>query len=92
MATPQRTGWFDARGCLTTAGLARLKGSPPGRAPDELARHLAACPLCQARLLSESTPRAPRQRRSPFGLILLLLALLGLLLLSGLFVLRLVAR
>lgn len=41
----------DPRGCLTPAGMAALQRAPLGQAPDELARHLASCARCQARLL-----------------------------------------
>jgi hypothetical protein len=42
----------DARGCLTPAGMAALRRAPVGQAPVELARHLASCARCQARLLA----------------------------------------
>jgi hypothetical protein len=68
-----------ATGCLTDAQLARLRESPPGGAPAELAQHLAGCGRCQERALFGSdrpgrakrgAPRMPSLRRS-----LLLLAL-----------------
>jgi len=49
--------------CLTDADLARLQAAPPGRAPDELARHLAGCERCQQRALFGSEKRATAQRR-----------------------------
>ena len=62
-------GVFDAQGCLTEAGFARIGASPPGRAPTELAAHLAQCARCQRRLLasaaSPSGRPAPRRQRPP---------------------------
>jgi hypothetical protein len=49
---------FDAQGCLTPQGFAEISAAPPGRAPAELAAHLAACPRCQRRLLAEALPPA----------------------------------
>ncbi len=49
--------------CLTDADLARLQAAPPGRAPDELARHLAGCERCQQRVLFGSEKRLTAQRR-----------------------------
>jgi hypothetical protein len=43
---------LDARGCLTPAGLTAVRESPPGRAPGDLARHVAECARCQSRLLA----------------------------------------
>jgi hypothetical protein len=57
-------GLFDAQGCLTAEGFARIEASPPGRAPAELAAHLAACARCQRRLLAAASPSgAPVRRR-----------------------------
>jgi len=60
---------FDAQGCLTAEGFARIGASPPGRAPAELAAHLAQCARCQRRLLasaaSPSGVPAPRRQRPP---------------------------
>ena len=55
---------FDARGCLTSAGLATLSAAPPGRAPEDLARHVAACRSCQRRWLEASLTPAERAQRS----------------------------
>lgn len=55
-------GALDARGCLTPAGLAALAEAPPGRAPQELAAHLASCAACQDRMLARM--RAPGARRA----------------------------
>lgn len=59
------TAVFDPRGCLTPAGMAALQEAPPGQAPAELARHLAACARCQARLLGASTGRVDRPGAPP---------------------------
>ncbi len=73
-----------ARECLTDAQLARLRDSPPGEAPQELARHLAACERCQSRALFGSArpagakrepPRMPSLRRSLLLLAFVLLAM-----------------
>jgi len=57
---------FDARGCLTPAAFARIAAAPPGRAPAELAAHLASCPRCQRRLLADSdSGGTPASRPSP---------------------------
>jgi hypothetical protein len=85
---PARGALLDARGCLTTAGLAALAGAPVGRAPSDLAAHLAGCPRCQQRMLSEGTgARTPGPRREPrlwlglaVGLAALLLSMAALIL------------
>jgi len=59
---------FDAQGCLTAEAFARIAAAPPGRAPAELAAHLASCVRCQRRLLasaSASPSRAAAARRPP---------------------------
>ena len=62
MSAPLR----GARGCLSEAGLALLKQSPPGQAPAELAQHVASCGRCQDRLLAvDLGPEAGRARRRP---------------------------
>jgi len=89
-------GLFDAQGCLTGEGFARIGASPPGRAPAELAAHLAACPRCQRRLLasaaSPSGVPAPRRQRPPIwrtvvavfaSLLLVVMALMMLRVLSA---------
>jgi hypothetical protein len=72
----------DARGCLTDDGFALLEGAAPGRAPAELAGHVARCARCQGRWLAASAPpqRAARGRppawRGPVLALLLLIVLL----------------
>jgi hypothetical protein len=51
------TALVDPRGCLTPAGMEALQQAPPGHAPEDLARHVAGCARCQARLLAASTGR-----------------------------------
>ena len=48
------TPTLDSRGHLTAAGLAALASAPLGRAPDDLAAHVASCALCQDRVLAGS--------------------------------------
>jgi hypothetical protein len=52
MTPPGDGRLFDRQGCLTPAGLAVFQGAAPGRAPAEVAAHVAACVRCQQRLLS----------------------------------------
>lgn len=59
----------EAGGCLTDAGLEALEQTPPGQAPEDLARHLADCARCQNRLLVRAggpagRRQAPKPRRS----------------------------
>lgn len=57
---------FDARGCLTSGAFARIAAAPPGRAPAELAAHLASCGRCQRRLLATASSAARGAgRRAP---------------------------
>ena len=59
---------FDAQGCLTTEAFASIAAAPPGRAPAELAAHLASCVRCQRRLLASSSPAGEssvRRERPP---------------------------
>jgi len=87
IATP-----FDGRGCLTATGLATFQRAPPGRAPKEVAAHVAACARCQERLLAvlraPGTAASTRGRRGPEarspwrGMLVALGSLLFLLLLS----------
>jgi hypothetical protein len=56
---------FDARGCLTTAAFDLLAGSHVGRAPDEIAAHLAACRGCQGRALARDPQGARRAAALP---------------------------
>jgi hypothetical protein len=81
-------GLFDARGCLTPAGLAALRSAPPGRGPEEVAAHLAGCPRCQQRLfdgLRGPGEAAPARRSSSAARLvwILVLAVFGLLALVG---------
>jgi hypothetical protein len=88
-----RAALVDGRGCLTAAGFAALSRAPVGRAPAELAAHLAACSRCQERMLAGGGPARPAPaapaRRSPrlwLGVVLALVALLlalGALILAG---------
>jgi hypothetical protein len=54
---------FPAGRCLSEAEIDSLRGAPPGQAPEELARHLAACSRCQERALFGSEPRRRRSGR-----------------------------
>jgi hypothetical protein len=58
---------LDSRGHLTAAGLAALDAAPTGRAPDDLAMHVASCVLCQERVLAGSIEAGGlrRERRAP---------------------------
>jgi hypothetical protein len=93
-AAPEGRGALvDARGCLTTAGFAALSRAPVGRAPGDLAAHLAGCPRCQERMLAgggaaRPAPASPARRRPRLwlGLALAFAALLlalGALILAG---------
>ena len=53
-------------GCLTSVEMTRLQQASPGDVPEELARHLAVCQVCQERALFGSEPR--RRRRGSTGL------------------------
>jgi hypothetical protein len=75
------SGLLDARGCLTDQGVAALAKAQVGKAPTELAAHLAGCARCQDRLLAvertavesgKSRPKRPYQNLLLFGVILLL--------------------
>ena len=79
---------FDARGCLTPAGLAALRTAAPGRAPKDVAAHLAGCARCQQRLfdgLRGPGAAAPARRGSAGARLvwILVLAVFGLLALVG---------
>jgi hypothetical protein len=87
-APPSGGSLFDARGCLTPAGLAALRSAPPGRAPKDVAAHLAGCPRCQQRLfdgLRGPGTAGPARRTSGGARLVWLLALVvfGLLALVG---------
>lgn len=56
--------FFDAQGCLTDGGLRALATAAAGRAPEDVARHLAACRRCQARALAGHAPGAGKPRAS----------------------------
>jgi hypothetical protein len=57
---------LDSRGHLTAAGLAALAAAPMGRAPDDLAAHVASCVVCQDRVLAGSIEAGSlrRERRA----------------------------
>jgi hypothetical protein len=88
-------GLLDASGHVSAAGLAALQSAPPGRAPAELAAHLAGCGACQQKLLVASAP-GPRRPpgRKPMGLApspgrtILLLVLTGAFVMLALWSLR----
>lgn len=79
-----RGALLDGRGCLTPAGFAVLSRAPVGRAPADLAAHLASCSRCQERLLAGGTSAGrpslasspPRPPRLWLGLALAFAALL----------------
>lgn len=60
MIAAMTSGWFDARGCFSAEGMAALRAAEPGKAPPELAAHLASCASCQERLLVLENPNTPR--------------------------------
>ncbi|HSD28331.1 MAG TPA: hypothetical protein VLL75_13605 [Vicinamibacteria bacterium] len=71
-------------GCLTDAQLAELQAAAPGKAPENLARHLATCERCQARALfgaerpagkKKDVPQLPSVRRAIFLGVLVLVAM-----------------
>ena len=71
-------------GCLTDAQLAELRAAAPGQAPAALARHLATCERCQARVLfgverpsgtKKPVPEFPSLRRAIFLGALVLFAM-----------------
>jgi hypothetical protein len=71
-------------GCLTDTQLAELQAAAPGKAPEHLARHLAACARCQARALfggerpsgpKRPAPEFPSVRRAIFLAALVLVAI-----------------
>lgn len=80
---------FDGQGCLTPAGLTALQLAAPGRAPKEVAAHVAGCNRCQQRLLSSlrepgRTASASSSRRTSSGSRLVWVAVL---VIGGLFAL-----
>jgi hypothetical protein len=84
----------DGRGCLTEAGIAAFRKAPPGKAPQELAAHVAGCARCQDRLLAADVPPRPAGRAArravapPLGRGLLLAALVVAVLLFFLYTLE----
>ncbi len=80
-AADPRATLLDAQGCLTEAGMHAILAAPPGRGPEALAAHLAACGRCQDRVLAAGVPGsragAPRPHVAPpLGRMLLLVALI----------------
>jgi hypothetical protein len=55
----------DLRGHLTGEGLAALAAAPAGRAPSDLAKHVASCVQCQDRVLAGGTADGRRRERRP---------------------------
>jgi hypothetical protein len=53
----------DLRGHLTPQGIAALAAAPAGRAPIELANHVASCAQCQDRVLAGGLDGTRRERR-----------------------------
>ena len=61
-----QTAFRDMKGCLTEAGLRAFRAAAAGRAPAELATHVAACARCQDRVLAADEGTAgPGKRREP---------------------------
>lgn len=56
---------FDARGCLTEAGMAALGSAVPGAAPPELAQHVTSCARCQELWLRSGSPEPRKPRLTP---------------------------
>ncbi len=79
---------LDARGCLTDAGLDTLSRAPVGRAPAELAAHLAACQNCQERMLLRGSPRGPQKTAPPVWRVWVVVGAALFLLISVLMTLR----
>jgi hypothetical protein len=79
-AGPGASALLDAQGCLTEAGMRTLLAAPPGRGPEALAVHLAACGRCQDRVLAAGVPGprtgAPGRVAPPLGRMLLLVGLI----------------
>lgn len=57
----------DLKGHLTPAGLSALARAPVGKAPSDLAAHVASCPRCQEGMLAGAVvgTAPPRERRAP---------------------------
>jgi hypothetical protein len=72
---------FDARGCLSPSGIEAFREAPAGRAPADLAAHVASCARCQERLLAADRTRpregrASARRPQPMRTLLLMAVLL----------------
>jgi hypothetical protein len=60
---------LDPTGHLSAAGLRAFQGAPAGKAPAEIATHIAGCARCQERLLVDGSPGPrPKPGRKPMGL------------------------
>ncbi|HET7292639.1 MAG TPA: hypothetical protein VFM88_09450 [Vicinamibacteria bacterium] len=82
---------LDDRGCLTPAGLLAVQSAPVGKAPQELASHVASCPRCQEKLLAGgilalATRKEKKDPPPPWRIVLVLVAIV-LLVLSLMFTL-----
>ena len=56
----------DFKGCLSDAGLSAFRAAAPGKAPADLAAHVAGCARCQERLLaSDQGTLGPGKRKTP---------------------------
>lgn len=80
----------DDKGCLTPAGLLAVQAAPLGKAPPELAGHVASCARCQERLLAGGIvaliTRKKKEPPPPWRIVVVIVAIL-LLLVSLLFTL-----
>lgn len=56
MSTGTGAGLREGSGCLTEAGILAFREAAPGKAPQELAAHVAGCDRCQERLLAADAP------------------------------------
>jgi hypothetical protein len=60
---------LDSTGHLSAAGLLAFQNAPAGKAPAEVATHIAGCARCQERLLVDGSPGPrPKPGRKPMGL------------------------
>ncbi len=56
----------DDKGCLTPAGILAVQSAALGKAPAELAGHVASCARCQERLLAGGiVALVTRKRKDP---------------------------
>ena len=87
MSEPGHEDFVNQRGCLTAQGLAAVVRAPVGKAPTELAVHLASCPRCQERLLASGREGGKTTRQAEpktwRNLLLVLAAMLAGLLILG---------